>query len=249
MFAVLFHLKRNVATFEQKYQLEQPKKWTRQAEMYAKARPGSPIPFSPARKLKPCKKAIKNFYNNATSAKEALRRTVGHKELVESTDKELIDRGSAYMISINMILGGATLDVGAGIGSRMHHLARISDEIHSFDADKKMVDFYNTFRIQELMKEHPLVLFAEMINAKLEEVEARNFDTIFINDLLCHLSDEEVVEQLKRICSWLSKRPIRRSKLDLRLTKDSSEIKYEKVHSRVQQIGSAGELPPLADDK
>ena len=71
------------------------------------------------------------------------------------------------------------------------------------------------------MKEHPLVLFAPMWCLKLEEVEAGNFDTIFINDILCHFSDEEVIEQLKRIGSWLSKLPIERSKLELRMPQEA----------------------------
>ena len=74
-----------------------------------------------------------------------------------------------------MGVGGSLVDVGAGYGSRCECLSKFCDSYYSFDSDLRMVNKFNS-AILEHMNRHPLVLFAPMIHAKLEEVKAANID-------------------------------------------------------------------------
>ena len=53
------------------------------------------------------------------------------------------------------------------------------------------------------MKKHPLANVNFMLWAMIEDVEAGNFDCIFISDVLGHFSDDQVVQILKVMATWL----------------------------------------------
>ena len=65
-----------------------------------------------------------------------------------------------------------------------------------------MVNYFND-RVNQLMKKHITKGIAGMLWALIEDVEAGNFDCIFVNDFLGHFTDDQVVQLLQIMSSWL----------------------------------------------
>ena len=108
-----------------------------------------------------------------------------------------------YLKDSGIGVGGAMLDVGAGLGLRTYQLMPFCSSYYSFDADPRMVNVFNA-GLLEKRKRFPSVDIQPMFEAMVQEVEASGFDQIFINDVASHFGDDLLVQLLRQMGNhWL----------------------------------------------
>ena len=71
-------------------------------------------------------------------------KTIGDEALRHGVDQDLMHKLYHYLKASGMGVGGALLEVGAGLGLRTYQLMPFCSSYFSFDADPRMVDIFNT---------------------------------------------------------------------------------------------------------
>ena len=108
-----------------------------------------------------------------------------------------------YLKDSGIGVGGAMLDVGAGLGLRTYQLMPFCSSYYSFDADPRMVDVFNA-GLLDRRKRCPSVDIRPMFVALAQEVEASGFDSIFMSDVASHFGDDLLVQLLRQMGTrWL----------------------------------------------
>ena len=147
------------------------------------------------RKLKICKEIIELFYADAVDFKDMRMRTSGPEHLIHVDDYALIQEAFEYIKSKYMSTANL-LDVAAGVGSRVYQLLEYCTAYFSFDSDERMVNEFNYGILPDIQSNYPHQQIKEMLHASIDEIDAGNFNCIFIHNFLCHLSDEDAVKFL-----------------------------------------------------